>query len=154
MRISDWSSDVCSSDLHATFSTPPRRPRRHPGSGADPLAFAPFQTTGPLLEHTRAPTLHRAAPARLVGTGLAGGAAGARRRRMVRLALAAGAHAARAQRRNPGRGARERARTAHRRAAADRKSGVKGRSVSVRVATGGRRSCKKKKKKKTTHSTG
>src|SRR3546814_6746716 len=88
MRISDWSSDVCSSDLNATCSTPPHGPRRHPGSGADPLAFAPFQTTGPLLEHTRAPTLHRAAPARLVGTGLAGGAAGARRRRMVRLAMA------------------------------------------------------------------
>src|SRR3546814_5889318 len=104
--------------FHATCSTPPHGPRRHPGSGADPLAFAPFQTTGPLLEHTRAPTLHRAAPARLVGTGLAGGAAGARRRRMVRLAMAAGAHAARAQRRNPGRGERERARTAHRRAAA------------------------------------
>src|SRR3546814_14876039 len=91
-----------------------RSPGRHPGSVAEPLAFAPFQTTGPLLEHTRAPTLHRAAPARLVGTGLAGGAAGARRRRMVRLAMAAGAHAARAQRRNPGRGARERALTAHR----------------------------------------
>src|SRR3546814_12979685 len=69
--------------FHATCSTPPHAPRRHPGSGADPLAFAPFQTTAPLLEHTRAPPLHRAAPSRLVGTALPAGLAGSGRRCMV-----------------------------------------------------------------------
>src|SRR3546814_19074406 len=40
MRISDWSSDVCSSDLHdgvaggASLRLPPRQPHRRPGGAA------------------------------------------------------------------------------------------------------------------------
>src|SRR3546814_15517889 len=43
MRISDWSSDVCSSDLQAIFSEPPWSPRDATGAG-DPAHY-----WGPLI---------------------------------------------------------------------------------------------------------
>src|SRR3546814_11997649 len=94
LRISDWSSDVCSSDLG---QGPRRRLRRDP-----PQPHPPLRADGRQL----------------------GGVAGARRRRRLRW---------------------RRVRDADLRGAlGDRKSGVWGKSVSVRVDLGGRRIIKKK----------
>src|SRR3546814_18848163 len=96
MRISDWSSDVCSSNLEQR--------RAASGHGAVGAGFHPLCRT----------TEHGA-----LGPGRLRAADRTPRRRI------AGAHAA----------------------GSDRKSVVEGKSVSVRVDLGGRRSIKKKKKK-------
>src|SRR3546814_12641189 len=94
MRISDWSSDVCSSDLTKSSCTPPP-------SGADLTLTSSIGVGEGYGE-----------------TGLFGGAAGLRR---------------------AGAGGVQRIEERH-----DRKSVVYGKSVSVRVALGGRRIIKKK----------
>src|SRR3546814_20042890 len=100
MRISDWSSDVCSSDLDArarTHAARPRPPEVHLERQGPPPPEGPLGAPEPL--HLPA------APEEPGGAG-EGGAGGERR---------------------------------------DRKSVVKGKSVSVRVDLGGRRIIKKKK---------
>src|SRR3546814_19717886 len=108
MRISDWSSDVCSSDLAAGVELLGRRAARH-----DRGAY-PRDPVGLCRQYLQ----RLGFPARQV---LAGLSAGNDR--------PAGASAQRC-----GRG--------------DRKSVVSGKSVSVRVDLGGRRSIKKKKNNK------
>src|SRR3546814_15414661 len=96
MRISDWSSDVCSSDLSAAAVVPLTVPIPDNGTGRAAADYVHFQTfSTPFDEETR-----------------------------------------------------ELREEAIRRPALDRKSVVKGKSVSVRVDLGGRRIIKKKNKKK------
>src|SRR3546814_20558225 len=101
MRISDWSSDVCSSDLPRTA---PPAVRSVPGSGTETTVSAATIQAAPGSD----------------------GRCGRRR---------AYAGTARTQSRRGDAGERP-----------DRKSVVKGKSVSVRVDLGGRRIIKKKKK--------
>src|SRR3546814_12362888 len=121
MRISDWSSDVCSSDLPAR----PRRPddrRRRPGGGARRLP--------PALERQRGGR-HRRQRSR-------GRASDARRPQ----ALPLRAHRVR----RPASGGPARVAAGGSKVGAeraDRKSVVEGKSVSVRVDLGGRRILKK-----------
>src|SRR3546814_14595233 len=110
MRISDWSSDVCSSDL------------RHRRGG-----------------HRRGPALRGARQGRRQGR------RGARTRNARARRPRAGLAAAGRGRLLPG---RDQGRAEIH---GDRKSVVKGKSVSVRVALGGRRSSKKKKIKQTNY---
>src|SRR3546814_20860984 len=110
MRISDWSSDVCSSDLQArnTDSVRERAAEGRSGSGGgrlDPLAGAELHDDG-----TRTPAI---------------GGEGGRSR----------GHAGRSRPRGDP-------------MPRDRKSVVKGKSVSVRVDLGGRRIIKNKKRHK------
>src|SRR3546814_16170612 len=96
MRISDWSSDVCSSDLQPQGFPQRGREIRPPHAGEQ-------RWPQPVLDQLREnPRSHRKADVQ------------------------------------PGRGS----------AAGDRKSVVKGKSVSVRVDLGGRRIIKKKKEQK------
>src|SRR3546814_52152 len=63
MRISDWSSDVCSSDLYRGFQDPdrggdephPRRPYHRPQRGGDDQPLRSGNPTGP--DHRTAPAL-------------------------------------------------------------------------------------------------
>src|SRR3546814_19077298 len=48
MRISDWSSDVCSSDLSQALSTEERRPSAQRRAGASGLASLSFRRAFPL----------------------------------------------------------------------------------------------------------
>src|SRR3546814_15748452 len=135
MRISDWSSDVCSSDLTSRVAEPCRlsppalaasRPRTLRGDGA---------AAGTL----RLP--HRAClPA---ARGAAGGRARLSRYRQRRQ-LSLDQPRLRAGLRGP---ARRAARSGG--DGRDRKSVVKGKSVSVRLDLGGRRTLKKKTKDNT-----
>src|SRR3546814_14406724 len=104
MRISDWSSDVCSSDLKRSCSTYLRTTPKRPGRScrcARTVSRAPFLACGPALIRT-APGEHGRRAGRLAPSCLI-------------------------------------------RKTVDRKSVVKGKSVSVRVDLGGRRIIKKKK---------
>src|SRR3546814_12586099 len=46
MRISDWSSDVCSSDLKSAWSCPPRHAGLDPASICAVVAWTPDQVRG------------------------------------------------------------------------------------------------------------
>src|SRR3546814_20189279 len=113
MRISDWSSDVCSSDLRRLL-TPSNFPSSRCNDGEPPQKFPWTQATTQLRRDAR----------RVDG--------GARDRLVPD-------HRRGVDRRQ------EPTRLPHQR---DRKSVVKGKSVSVRVDLGGSRIIKKKKKKK------
>src|SRR3546814_11804292 len=109
MRISDWSSDVCSSDLTDELRPDsPRQAGRH--RAADPAPARPDE--------------------RLYYPDDAGDRRGARRMRRRRCGAGGDLY----------RGGRARLL----RGGGDRKSGVSGKSVSVRVDLGGRRIIKKK----------
>src|SRR3546814_11738746 len=121
MRISDWSSDVCSSDLFdATHRAALARPRAiavsAPRQGASRNGL-PGPALPPQLQAGRLPTVHGGEhpPACLQSAQAARD--GVRNRRSVRR---------------------------------DRKSAVEGKSVSVSVDIGGRGVIKKKKEKKNT----
>src|SRR3546814_14728320 len=122
MRISDWSSDVCSSDLRRRAHR-----SRQPGAGF-PVSLRSRATDRPQAVR-RDPRTRRYA-GRIVSAPRRGIA----RRAAVRDAFAVpqGRLAAMPPR------------------AGDRKSGVQGKSVSVRVDLGGRRILKKKKQNKAT----
>src|SRR3546814_13284460 len=121
MRISDWSSDVCSSDLRDF-------PENHERNFDEPSVQPDRRDHDRSPEEGRRGDRGRAAR-QAVGTLRAAGALPGRRR--------AGAGARRLyalERHLAGEAAR-----------ADRKSVVEGKSVSVRVVLGGRRSIQKKK---------
>src|SRR3546814_10930142 len=110
MRISDWSSDVCSSDLGArAYAFGYRFDLRHPL--ADEVAFCQWGRVAGVSRYAAATGMaqhHDVLDLQRVHAKLDGGAGAVKR---------------------------------------DRKSVVKGKSVSVRVDLGGRRIIKKKKKK-------
>src|SRR3546814_19084230 len=111
MRISDWSSDVCSSDLFRLDAR--QRTRRIAAGGADQVRRQALLVVEQNLEKV----LRRQA--------LVVGAQGKRLRRLNEAARTVGVFL-----------------EIH----SDRKSVVEGKSVSVRVDLGGRRSIKKKKR--------
>src|SRR3546814_13083769 len=121
MRISDWSSDVCSSDLPACRPVPPpaptaarRRRRSAPRLPPSPPAPPVARPSVPRAVHR---TRCRHATAAATGRDRRGGPRGCGCRRARRRALGC---------------------------CRDRKSVVSGKSVSVRVDLGGRRIIKKK----------
>src|SRR3546814_13492914 len=115
MLISDWSSDVCSSDLIAQHSREAYGPRQHPPP--------PAPSERAMSERRKADEAAAAWDARLRGA-----RASSRDRAAFQAWLKQDAeHEA-----------------AHDRLQADRKSVVEGKSVSVRVDLGGRRIIKKK----------
>src|SRR3546814_16082917 len=129
MRISDWSSDVCSSDLPARAPPTPRPPCRDRAPAGRRCRYRGQRRCG-AAARSRAP---RSSPPP--------------RRRNARAAP-------RAIPWSPGRAAgcadrRGRYAPSPRASRADRKSGVEGKGVSVRVDLGGGRTIKKKKIKKT-----
>src|SRR3546814_20259142 len=108
MRISDWSSDVCSSDLSSTRSgLPPAWRRRNHPSPSRPVPAGLLTSPTPPHEDTSARRPE------------------ARRRNVNHQ--------------------EHRAQVPDVRFSADRKSGVEGKSVSIRVDLGGRRIIQKKK---------
>src|SRR3546814_11285579 len=122
LRISDWSSDVCSSDLLGNGPPVVRRARRRLVSARDSA-----------VADARAGPRRRAAPA--ADAGLAGRLQ--THAAVERLARGAGTRQRRTRRRTSAAHRRRRRRK-------DRKRVVSGKSVSVRVDLGGRRIIKKK----------
>src|SRR3546814_16105394 len=128
MRISDWSSDVCSADLLQ---------RQPPGLGSAAATQADAAAGAPAAGHADGADDDVAAAA---------GAAVLRKlRRRLRHPALPGRHAGAGTARAPAAGLAGQV--------LERKSHVEGKSVSVRVDLGGRRSIQTKRKHKETHHT-
>src|SRR3546814_17493842 len=126
MRISDWSSDVCSSDLWSSFRPLPRcraRPDRLPLPSALPIRHPVSDIPKPPSVRNRHPTVQSVASAMPQQDEARG--------------IAHDAHIPASSDRGGNADGR-----------ADRKSVAQGKSVSVRVATGGRGIIKQKKTRK------